>query len=161
MFPRITVCKLSSLLFLYRMCMWTLTALCLWETDCWRPATMRRSRSNRSQVSLSRNGRLSLQHWMRGAHCWKCLLLSIRNVTRWEYNTRWDQFYIRLLSKRIGSVVIKTYDYWGEYSEVRSQHLVAQLCLISAASHHESNELKMKVIIRYEAIPILANTECR
>ncbi len=45
---------------------------------------MRPSRSNRSQVSWSRSGKPLLLRWMRGAPCWRCLLLSTRNATRLE-----------------------------------------------------------------------------
>lgn len=65
------------------MCMWTSIELCQWETGCWSRATMRHSKSSRSQASWSRSGRPLLQLWMNAAPCWKCLPASTRKLTRY------------------------------------------------------------------------------
>lgn len=68
---------------LYRTCMWISTASCQLVTGCWSRVTTPPSRSSRSQASWNRSGRPSPQHWMNAARCWRCLLASTRNVTRW------------------------------------------------------------------------------
>lgn len=69
-----------------RTCMWTLIGSCQSGTGFWSQVTTPRSRSSRSPDSWSRSGRLSLQHWMNAAPCWRCRPASTRNVTRWAEN---------------------------------------------------------------------------